>query len=66
MVAVAQWQSTALWMRVLWVRPPSATLDIRLPNYVFRKSFSLIDFLSDMKATLSEQVDIKIYLQIYY
>ena len=26
MVAVAQWQSIALWMRGLWVQPPSATL----------------------------------------
>ncbi len=25
MVAVAQWQSIALWMRMLRVRPPSAT-----------------------------------------
>ena len=25
LVAVAQWQSIALWMRGLWVQPPSAT-----------------------------------------
>ena len=25
MVGVAQWQSTALWMQGLWVRPPSPT-----------------------------------------
>lgn len=27
MAAVAQWQSVALWMRMLRVRPPSAALN---------------------------------------
>lgn len=29
LVAVAQWQSIALWMRGLWVQPPSATPKIQ-------------------------------------
>ncbi len=45
MVAVAQWQSTALWMQMLWVRPPSATQEKTVDSSTV---FSLYDLNTEL------------------
>jgi hypothetical protein len=54
MVAVAQWQSVALWMQMLWVRAPSATpffsyqsgySDVKEQSYVYDRDITAIQRL---------------------